>query len=85
MKALMATLALMGASPAFAMNWEGHDDYMPGFPPAMALMEAIPDAKPLPSRDCPVSWEQHAANPYEQIPLPRHRCGPPPKEGSRQR
>jgi hypothetical protein len=71
---LPAGLLLMPAGPARAMNWEGHDDFMVGFPPGEALLEAIPDARPLPSPDCPVTAEQARKNPYEQIPLPRHRC-----------
>lgn len=73
---LGTTLALLvGCMPAQAMNWEGHDDgYMEGFPHAEALRAAAPHALPLPSRPCPVTPEMAAANPYEQIPLPRHRC-----------
>jgi hypothetical protein len=56
------------------MNWEGHDDWMLDFAPAFTLESARPDARPLPSRDCPVTSEDAAKNPYEQIPLPRHNC-----------
>lgn len=57
-----------------AMNWEGHDDWMLGFSPDYTLEAFAPDAKPLPSPDCPVTAEAAARNPYEQIPLPRHHC-----------
>ena len=66
--------------PAVAMNWEGHDDWWPDFGPAMQLMEAIPEARPLPSRACPVTKENADKNPYEQIPLPRHKCPPRPEK-----
>ena len=63
-----------------AMNWEGHDDWMLTFAPAFRLEEFAPDARPLPSRDCPVTPEQAARNPYEQIPLPQHKCPASSKE-----
>ncbi|MCB1378038.1 MAG: hypothetical protein KDK89_06685 [Alphaproteobacteria bacterium] len=75
MRIAVLAVVLGISNPALAMNWEGHDDWMLDFPPASALREAIPEARPLPSRDCPTTAEQAAANRYEQIPLPRHRCG----------
>ena len=75
---LTAIILLVTASPALAMNWEGHDDWMTAFAPSVAFEEAVPEARPLPSRDCPVRAEQLAANPYEQVPLPRHNCKPQP-------
>lgn len=71
---LIGALAALLSTEAFAMNQEGHEDWMADFPHAIALLEAIPEARPLPSPDCPVSPEMLANNPYEQIPLPRHRC-----------
>jgi hypothetical protein len=70
----------IGASPVQAMNQEGHDDWMVDLPQAIALWEALPEARPLPVRRCPVTPEAAAQNPYEQIPLPRHRC--PGRAGS---
>ena len=73
--ALAALLLIVSnATNGFAMNQEGHEDWMIDFPHAIALLEAIPEARPLPSHRCPVSPEMLANNPYEQIPLPRHRC-----------
>ena len=65
---------LLWPSMAFAMNWEGHDDWMPGFMPEFTLEAVVPGARPLPSPDCPVTPEAAAKNVYEQIPLPRHHC-----------
>lgn len=77
---LMVAMFFAAATDAFAMNPEGHDGgWMTDFPPAIALLEAIPEARPLPSRNCPVTSEMLAKNTYEQIPLPRHRC---PREQS---
>lgn len=59
-----------------AMNWEGHDDWMLSFSPDYTLEAFAPHARPLPDRDCPVTPDAAAKNPYEQIPLPRHNCKP---------
>ncbi len=69
--------------PAMAMNWEGHDDWMLDYGMADVFRAAVPEARPPPARDCPVTPEMAANNPYEQIPLPRHRCklpGPKPDQ-----
>jgi hypothetical protein len=72
---MLAIIALLaGTQPAFAMNWEGHDDWMSEFPPAQAFIEAAPDAKSPAPRDCPMGPVARSDNPYEQIPLPRHNC-----------
>lgn len=78
---LLIAGAVLWPAPALAMNWEGHaDDWVYDIPYARALEAAIPQARPLPSPDCPVTGEQSKANPYEQIPLPRHNCPRPPPE-----
>jgi hypothetical protein len=71
---LAALIFVVSTTNGFTMNQEGHEDWMADFPQAIALLEAIPEARPPPSRRCPVSPEMLANNPYEQIPLPRHRC-----------
>ena len=76
----MVIALLAGTQPALAMNWEGHDDWMAGFPPAQAFSDASPEAKPPLPRDCPIGPVTHADNPYEQIPLPQHGC-PMPQPG----
>ncbi|MCB1432236.1 MAG: hypothetical protein KDK75_07240 [Alphaproteobacteria bacterium] len=63
-------------TPALAMNWEGHEDGPSRNPYDEMLRMAVPEAQPLPSPDCPVTAEMVRENPYEQIPLPRHRCPP---------
>jgi hypothetical protein len=65
------------AAPVAAMNWEGHEDWTSNFAPGLLFEMAVPNARPLPDHICPVTPEQAAANPYEQIPLPRHGCKPP--------
>jgi len=76
--ALIAVGLLAAVSPAGAMNREGHDDWMVDFPPGLEAFTGGKDQKPLPSPRCPVSWETVKTNPYEQIPLPSHGCGPAP-------
>jgi hypothetical protein len=71
---MLAIIALLaGTQSVFAMNWEGHDDWMAEFPPAQAFVDAAPITRPLP-RDCPIRPVARADNSYEQIPLPRHNC-----------
>ena len=77
MRLLTVIALLAGTQPAFAMNWEGHDDWMAGFPPAQAFSDAAPGAKPPLPRDCLVGPVTRADNPYEQIPLPQHNCPEP--------
>jgi len=84
MRLRFALPLFLWCGPALAMNWEGHDGYMEGFPPGELLRAAVPEAKPLPSPDCPVTPELAAENPYEQIPLPRHHCPPAiPPDGTK--
>jgi hypothetical protein len=80
MRSLIVVALVAIAAPAQAMNWEGHEDRQAFDPFEMILLEAIPEARPLPSRKCPVDAAQAAANPYEQIPLPSHGCGKPGAE-----
>ena len=74
MRTLILIAVLATTQPAFAMNWEGHDDWMKEFPPAQAFIDAVPETKPLPPRDCPMEPIARSDNPYEQIALPPHRC-----------
>jgi len=74
---IFAAILLLASTPASAMNQEGHDTpWITEFPPGILLLEAIPEARPLPSPRCPVTAEMLAANVYEQIQLPRHHCSP---------
>lgn len=68
----VGTLVL--STSAQAMNQEGHDDWMVDLPQAIEFWEALPEARPLPSRRCPVTPEMVAKNPYEQIPLTLQGC-----------
>ena len=77
MRIITIITLLAAAQPAFAMNWEGHDDWMIEFPPAQPFIEAEPKAKLPAPRNCSIGPIARAANPYEQIPLPRHNCATP--------
>lgn len=81
----LTVLFLLWPAPVMAMNWEGHDDWWQDFGPAQALKDAIPEARPLPSGDCPVSPQAASRNPYEQIPLPRHNCKSRPEKAEPRR
>jgi hypothetical protein len=80
MRLLTVIALLAGTQPAFAMNWEGHDDWMTEFPPVQEFIDAMPETKLPPPRDCPAWPVARSDNPYEQIPLPRHNC-PVPQPG----
>ncbi|WP_421694658.1 hypothetical protein [Aestuariivirga sp.] len=70
-------LVLIGcASPAQAMNWEGHDDWMADIDPAIAFEHSVPQAAAIPAvpARCKEGESTKANNPYEQIPLPHHDC-----------
>jgi hypothetical protein len=85
MKHLVLCLVLSCPSTALAMNWEGHDDWMLHAFPEFTLEALVPGARPLPSPECPVTHEQAAKNPYEQIPLPHHRCPGRPEKAEPRR
>ena len=70
---ILSLLLSACAGPAFAMNWEGHDDWMTDMSHAQIYAAAVPEAVPRPSRDCPGSGASRS-NPYEQIPLRPDAC-----------
>ena len=51
-------------TPAQAMNWEGHDEgWMQDLEAGLVYEQALPNARPLPGRACPVTAAEAAANP----------------------
>lgn len=76
MRALLTCLLIACSSPALAMNWEGHDDWMADLAPALIYRDAVPHALTLPQPPvrCPVVGKDNAVNPYEQIPLSEPDC-----------
>ena len=74
-RSVIVSLLLAGAGPAFAMNWEGHDDWMADMSHAQVYESALPEAEPLPPTDCTSRSASHD-NPYEQIPLKPDACNP---------
>lgn len=83
MRIPVAALALVVASPALAVNWEGHEEgWMQDYEAGLAYEFAVPNARPLPSRACPVTEAEAEINPYEQIPLPHHKCPAADKSGT---
>lgn len=85
MRLLPVLLGLAFPVQSHAMNPEGHDgSWLDELPYAALLMAAAPGARPLPSRQCLITAEILAANPYEQIPLPRHQCSDSGTAGLRQ-
>jgi hypothetical protein len=69
-------LCRMGAGPAHAINWKGHDDWLEDSPPALELerhfdhrVMPLPPARTAP--DCQKREDVGTvpANPYEPVPL----------------
>lgn len=78
----IAFAAFVVATPAFAMNWEGKEDWMAEIPHAQAYEEQLPPATPRTTRTCdPVP----SANPYEQVPIPGKNCRPAAAQGDPKR
>ena len=80
---IAALAASVVATPAPAMNWEGHDEgWMQDLESSLVYEQTLPDARPLPGRACPVTAAEAATNPYDQIPLARHKCPAADEPGS---
>ena len=76
--AMLIGCLLMPSSPAQAMNWEGHDDWMVDMEPARILAQEAPHAAPKSLKRCWTGSAPATANPYEQIPLDHMGDCPPP-------
>lgn len=66
---------LTAASPASALNWEGHEGaWFHDDTPFQAFIEGVPPplVKPLPS--CAEVARKYDKNRYEQLPLPGKNC-----------
>jgi hypothetical protein len=57
-----------------AVNWEGHDEWFHDNTLFDAFMEGVPSAIKKPKPSCAFMRERHAANTYEQTPLPGKNC-----------
>jgi len=67
---------------AFAINWEGHDDWLTEEAHAHALRSALPKATPI-AKAFPLCAERealHAHNHYEQRPIAGINCIEPKDE-----
>jgi len=73
--ALMIAILAAGIAPGsvFAMNWEGHEDWMADMPHAIELQAATPETN-LPADDYKDCQQTLPGNPYEQIPLKLRKC-----------
>jgi hypothetical protein len=76
MKWTVLIALLSWSSPALAMNWEGHDDWMEDHPAAVALEQEADESRPLPPTPC-AERQSGADNPYEQVALRENPCTVP--------
>ena len=82
---ITAATLLSVSHSAFAINWEGHDDWLTEEAYAHTLRSALPKATPI-AKAFPLCAERealHAHNHYEQRPIARINCIEP-KDGTRQ-
>ena len=72
----ITALHVCAPQKTYAMNWEGHDDWMTEQDHAKRLLNSVPHAKPLTSAfpSCQEREEKHARNPYEQRPIAGVNC-----------
>ena len=73
MRFMYAALLLHLTSPAFAMNWEGKEDWLDELPQALAFEQELPRARPAPAKPCSA---EPSTNPYEQVQIPGKNCVP---------
>jgi hypothetical protein len=59
---------------AWAMNWEGHNEWFHDTTPFRAFMEGVPPPLLKPQPSCAELAKIHARNSYEQTPLPGRNC-----------
>ncbi len=72
---------LLLASPANAVNWEGHQDWFHDAAPFSAFTEGVPPPLVTKTPTCAERAAQHAANTYEQVPVPGVNCRVVPAKG----
>lgn len=78
----LAFAAFVIATPAFAMNWEGKEDWMAEIPQAQDFENQGP---PVASRITKICNPLPSSNPYEQVQIPGKNCRPPGAESSPER
>ena len=77
-----AVLALLiSGTQAFALNWEGHDDWFLGSVMIEEFTRGLPPplARPMPT--CSERRAMAAVNRYEQVPVPGVNCRKDHKSG----
>lgn len=77
-----SVFAVLLASPALAINWEGHDEWLDDAPLAEEFTEGVPPPFPKAMPSCGERARRAKANSHEQVPLPGVNCRPGKKEES---
>jgi hypothetical protein len=73
---LMLPLFIIWSAPAYAINWEGHEDWLEDSPPALELQRHF-DSRVAPLPEVPADPKcqkredvgKVQANPYEPVPM----------------
>lgn len=74
---------LLSVQPAYAVNWEGHDEWFHDDMFIRRFTDSMPAPKVHPFPSCEARAAAHAANIYEQVPVPGLNCIPKPDNDSR--
>jgi hypothetical protein len=72
--ALIMPVLILSASPARAINWEGHQDWFHDSTPFEAFTEGVPPPIAKPKPTCAERARIRAVNVYEQVPVPGVNC-----------
>jgi hypothetical protein len=76
----IAIFAAPLASPAAAINWEGHDEWLDDAPLAEEFTDGVPPPLPKAMPSCDERARRARANTHEQVPLPGVNCRPLKKD-----
>jgi hypothetical protein len=68
--------SILAATPALALNWEGHDDWLLESAMMQGFVEGVPPPLSASQPSCAERAVRARADPSEQIPLPGRNCRP---------
>jgi hypothetical protein len=77
--ALLVAFVLF-TSPALAINWEGHDEWLDDAPISKEFSDGVPPPLPKAMPGCDERAARAKANSHEQVPLPGVNCRPLKKD-----
>jgi hypothetical protein len=70
----LTALLVFWVDQSWALNWEGHEGFFGDDMPLDEFVEGVPPPIIRMKPDCRLLAAQHAANVYQQVPLPGVNC-----------